>query len=431
MYKKENMVQLLTASLMYFIIIYFSLRLFIEPLLSREKFVVVYTLFSIYVLGLIFFTKKLHRSDSLILLFCFTLLIRYFFQIILMPTSFFTIISLFQYLFPVLFIFIARIVEDKIQERMENFMVLIALFSVTFGLLNAVFEFVPQFIYTTDRTIVSDLVVNRAGSLMGPSLATGGLCGLGGAFLISSRRFPLFIKIVFLSIFMLVEIKTYSRGGLIFFVIILFVISVGFLKQLTKQKRTTYLLIGAGAAFVLFMAIIVMAAFRVANMDIYMQRYVFDLFSKKETGNSQRLTSMLMAINKIMINPLLGIGYGHLGSSAVEREIIGSFSPENYYLKLGAEAGIINLLLFMIISLKSLRMSTKIQSPFKYKYLGIIIGFLVWSIFLQTLENDFFAIFYWYSIGQLQKLYINEIEVRRNDVNNENTLHYACRLGLD
>jgi len=80
MKKEINLIQPFIMVLILFIITYFSLRLAIEPYLSREKIVLLYAIFTIVVFCIIFISNGFNRRDSVIWIYCTFLIWRYIVQ---------------------------------------------------------------------------------------------------------------------------------------------------------------------------------------------------------------------------------------------------------------------------------------------------------------------------------------------------------------
>ncbi len=108
----------------------------------------------------------------------------------------------------------------------------------------------------------------------------------------------------------------------------------------------------------LVIGIIAASAMSPQLRDAYLSRFVFDLTNSGEEGNALRIVAWQYAIQVWQRNPLLGAGFGTLGSSvAVQDPSI--LAPESMYLKLLGELGVIGLLLYMLTIIPPLVCATK------------------------------------------------------------------------
>lgn len=409
MHNDKNISQKLAYTLLILISVYFPFRLILEKIITREQFVVLYATITLLVVISFFLKYGIYKREIIFIALISSYFTRLMLQMLTENTSFFTIISFFQYAFPIFFVFIGMRISNGYRNKFEKRLFLFAFISVLFGLLNSSLGLFPEYIYSTDRTIVAGIVVNRVGSLMGPSLATGGLAGISLAMLFSSGLSKVTFKTWLLGVVLIASVLlTFSRGGLIFFLVILLFISKKYSAGRTIERKKEKLLSLYLMLIIFLIVVNLMPLFRHFNNSLILERFVFDLFSSEEAGNSHRVLLMKKAWDIIVENPFGGKGYGYLGATAVERGVVGSFTPENYYLKLLGETGVFNLLLFLGASIKTLVVGFKIKDSEKYPYIGLILGFLIWSLFLQTLEYDFFAIVFWYSIGSIYRLSITE-----------------------
>ncbi len=84
--------------------------------------------------------------------------------------------------------------------------------------------------------------------------------------------------------------------------------------------------------------------------------YLFSAEYIQSSLRGGRLVRWMTGIQEIQLNPLFGKGLGHIGGAvATNNEVVGHFYMDNYYLKIGAEIGLVGLFFFLNLMYRTLK----------------------------------------------------------------------------
>lgn len=367
----------------------------------------VYTIAYIFVLfvSLFFWGKQSQfkfssselRRDGFVIIFIFICVLRYAIQMIYGDVTSLSFQRLFQTIIPVLIYFAAIKLDARNSEDLEMFFVNCAAISVALGLLNQLVEIIPASYFSNEMSYVGKMAVSRSYSMAGLSLGTGVICGISFGFILKNSKV---IKKKFFFIYMLIfaisVIKTFSRGG-VFFSLIVFsmfgLLSVIWSKN-NLSKRTV---ISISLAIVLFSLLIIVYGDKIQESVFYKKYFVYG-FDKQ---GSIRSSFQMRAINLIRKYPLLGRGFGFVGSNAYIYSIGEGFPPENNYFQMAIECGLIATILYFGFVIKIIIANLKSKESEKKALIGIILGFLAWSVMSTPIEGDINAAVFWYCLARL------------------------------
>lgn len=120
------------------------------------------------------------------------------------------------------------------------------------------------------------------------------------------------------------------------------------------------------------------------------------------TSNSQRIGSFNATISKIKDNPL-GYGPGTAGPTSIKNQKQGTLLPENYYLQIAYEVGILGASLFTIILVATLIRLTRIKSKdyIKAALIASWVGLLITNLLVHIWANEAVAYTWWGLAGLL------------------------------
>jgi hypothetical protein len=114
-------------------------------------------------------------------------------------------------------------------------------------------------------------------------------------------------------------------------------------RALIVKNKKKFLYLGASLAL---LGVMGLATFRDTSI---VQNLVFHVGDDAEvTSNSGRTIAINYTIDKILANPL-GYGPGTAGPASFKNEIQGPVIPENYYLQLAHEVGVLGLAVFVTV----------------------------------------------------------------------------------
>lgn len=343
------------------------------------------------------FSKDATRKNFLVLLFVFICLIRFVIQIIMDDYTELSLNRFLQTLVPVLVYFPATFLGCDDRERLETFYIKCALLSVLLGLLNQVTNILPSRYFADEMVRVGNYVITRSYSMAGFSLGTGTICSIGIGLLLKNRhKFSIPFKLFSSAVFIYDLAVTFSRGGVFFAVIIITMFIVLNLinsgSKINKWALVTF--------FVLLLALVITVSMygdRIVQSTFW-GRYVLNAF---DSSTSLRANFQKKAVDIIKMHPLFGRGFGFVGSNAYSLSVGEGFPPENNYYQMAIDCGLIAMCSYMLFVLKSVFYELRTKEKNKIAYVGIIVGFMMWSLMSTPLEGDLNAAFFWYCIGSL------------------------------
>lgn len=423
---------------------YFLFRFAVQDILPRESFTIAYGVAAISIAGLLLFRIGPRLTLSPFYLYVFYLLLRFGMQ---ESRPDLALTSLFQYFVPLTFF-----VMGYYLWRRGNFNIVMTAFlvctwiSLLIGQGNYYFGIAERYFQEFNLEVVGagNEIVNRAYSLAGYSLGTGFLAMTG---IILSIQRPRWQKVLLLPLLVLTLLNSFSRGALVMLLVGIGIWALLGIRgsqrvgtpdhasekvlgqsrdtsshiasnncssfarsQFSSPPSRSHLLRGllVIGAILVFLIIIVIALSVVSqqSFDAYSSRFVFDLLDSDEEGNALRFVAWQYAIRIWQRNPLLGAGFGTLGSSVAIQDS-SALAPESMYFKLLGELGVIGLLLYLLTVFTSLVRAAKRFFQQRDGYLdstakvnvALVGAILAGGLFLQNLESDFLAALFWFVLG--------------------------------
>ena len=342
-------------------------------------------------------SKDAVSKNLLVLIFIMICLFRFLIQVIMGDYTELSLNRFLQTLVPVLVYFPATFLEYEDREGLEVFYIKCALLSVLLGLLNQITGILPSRYFADEMVRIGNYVTTRSYSMAGFSLGTGTICSIGIALLLKNRdKFNITFKLVSAIVFIYGLAVTFSRGGVLFAVIIITVFTaLNFSFSGNKiNKFTLVSLIVLLLCFIIAVSVYGDKIFQSA----FWERYVLNAF---DSSTSLRSNFQRKALELIKTYPLFGRGFGFVGSNAYSMSIGESFPPENNYYQMAIDCGLIAMCSYMLFALKAVFYELKMQDKEKIAYVGIVSGFMLWSWMSTPLEGDLNAAFFWYCIGSL------------------------------
>lgn len=346
------------------------------------------------------------RMDLLVTIYFMYVFLRGIFQHINGVTIIGTTTAWLQSLIPIFSYFIASDLNKKEKKTVETLFALFSFISVTVGMLNIKFHFLPAvgtFAGKLYAYVGNNTFVVRGYSLAGIALITGFISGFSMCCLIDldiniKRKAVLFVVNLAGCLYSL------SRGALAFVVIAI-------LSYLIFRCLNGHYKISKKKALCIVLITIPLLIVAIVNLDKITNSAIFNRFikiglSQSEGSNNIRTEYQKIALSVISKAPIVGIGYGFTGYQAINAGIENTINTESYILSLGISSGLIGLLLFILIAFFSIFKSRKDEK--NMKYIGAVIGMLAWSVMYILLDSDLIGLFYWYCIGALNERKHNE-----------------------
>lgn len=360
------------------------------------------------------FKVKLKIVDCFIILYAFWIFLCFFFQIVFNNTTDATFISFGQTIIPLFGYAIAKRIDDKTANNLEQIYIFFSVISILLGYFSTKVSFLNSLVNRVEYVRVDGLLETRAFSMAGGSLSTGYICGIAIGFLLVSQINKK-IKLFLLVFIFMYSIMTYSRGGVFFAIIIsitnylwwYFVENKGSVKVQTVIKIIIILLA---------MCIFVLLNWEVISTSIFYQRMVKQGFSVLEDSNVKRKLYQEAGLDIFLRNFLFGKGFGFVGYEAVVYKIMGAFSPENYFLLLGINTGGIGVCLFAFVVIYAILGRNYYNERENRKYISIIVGIIAWGVMYIVIESDLNALIFWYCVGRL-----SYCEIKNELIKPENT----------
>ena len=371
--------------------------LFVSKTIMRAGYIILMALFFWKKLYKNNFIIRISRIDRLVLLYSTYVFFRGLFQVISGNLIVGSAMTWVQNWIPILAYFIARDLKSDERKTIEYLFASLAAISVTMGFLNSKVNFLPQvgaFAGGLYADAGNGALQIRGYSMAGIALITGFICGYSLCCLldlnIDKKR-----KAVLFVVNLLGCLYSLSRGALAFVIIsfgVYFFIRFFQNKQLVSRRAgitiTLILLIGIAIVWINLEKI---------TSSVFFGRFVIAGMSRAENSNLYRANYQRDAIRSFMQSPILGKGYGFTGYQAISAGIKETINTESYILSLSISAGTIGLLLFLAITIISLKRFDKHFT----KYACTIIGMFAWSVMYILLDSDLIGLFFWYCIGIL------------------------------
>lgn len=137
---------------------------------------------------------------------------------------------------------------------------------------------------------------------------------------------------------------TYSRSAITGLIcgLFAFILLFPYTRQLLFKDWRKYVTLSA------FIIIPTLTLYLLSGTFFFNNVILHDVEGKSVTSNTIRLDSYKQNIEKIYKNPL-GYGVGTAGPVSFKNETKGAMIPENYYIQIALETGIIGMLVFMAI----------------------------------------------------------------------------------
>lgn len=291
--------------------------------------------------------------------------------------------------------------------RYANLMWLVALVAVP----NAVAILLQMHGYTegllsVDRTITDGVVHDRFTGLMGSSLMLAQVSALGVVAAAHRgwvlRRAPVWSSAVF-GMGVLCVVVSFSRlGYVVLFVgmatlLLHRVITVDFTRRNNWRTR-----IFAAAAAAAALAGVAIAGNSEALAPVAQRFASIGDFTGDE-GNVLRAMYWMRAISMAVDNPVFGVGPGSLTSVGLERDTAAdeATSPESYFLKVFAEAGLAFGVLFLLLVFGGMLYALRYyrRQPIMILPAAHFAQFAVAAIGIQLLEAPMMSAVFWLAFG--------------------------------
>ncbi len=394
------------------VFVYFLFRFAVQDIIPRESFTIAYGIVAASIAGVLFLRIGPKPSCGAFYLYAFYLLFRFAMQ---ETHSDLALTSLFQYFVPLTFFVIGYYIWTYGNfNAVVNVFLVCTFISLAAGLGNYYFGIGERYFQKLSLEIVGtgNEIISRSYSLAGYSLGTGFLAMTG---IILTIQRPRWQQIVLLPLLSLTLLNSFSRGALV-----MLLTGIGIwaaqTTKITRRQRVTnsskrphllraLIVIGILLAL-LIVGIVATSVISSRFLDAYLFRFVFNMVDLGEEGNALRIIAWQYAVQIWQTNPLLGAGFGTLGSSVATQDP-SVLAPESMYLKLLGELGVTGLLLYLSTVIPPLVHTVKQMLRQNREYFNNAIGInvslvgaiLVGGLFLQNLESDFLAALFWFILG--------------------------------
>ena len=392
--------------------------LFVSKAFMRVGYIFLMVLFFGTTLDRYNFKVKLSKTDWIVLTYIAYTFFRGLLQLVSGNAIIGTVMTWGQNWIPVCSYFIARDLKDTERKTIESLFVLLSAISVTMGFLNTKINFLPK-----EGAFAGGLYADtgngslqlRGYSMAGIALITGFICGYSLCLLLN-LKIEKKQKIALIVVNLFGCLNSLSRGAVAFVVI-----AAGIYLLILMPRKKKYIL--KRKVIDIVMISLIGIAFIAMKIDEITSSKFFGRFftagiSRTEGSNFYRTEFQHNAFNMFMQSPVFGKGYGFTGYQAISAGVEGTINTESYILSLSISAGIIGLVLFAAVAIKSL---IKYDKRF-LKYACTVTGMLTWSCMYILLDSDLIGLFYWYCIGALGE---------RKNPNEKNTVLHACGMELD
>lgn len=345
------------------------------------------------------FKIKLKGVDCFIILYAFWIILCFSFQIIFDNTTDATFISFGQTIIPLFGYVVAAKIDDSKAAKLENAYISFSVISILFGHISTKVPFLNSIFNRVEYVRLDGGVEARAFSMAGGSLSTGYICGIAVGFLLVSQINKKLKMLLFL-LFSIYSLMTYSRGG-VFFIIIICITNYLWWYFIECKGRIEIHTVTKIIIFCVGIGIFVLINWELISNSSFFQRIVTQGFSILEDSNIKRRLYQKAGLDIFLKNFFMGKGFGFVGYEAVIYKIIGAFSPENYFLLLGINTGIIGVCLFFFVVLYAILQRNFLKERENKKYISIIIGIIAWGFMYIVIESDLNALIFWYCVGRL------------------------------
>lgn len=373
---------------------------------------------AVYIVGIVFFVirqmlkdkMKLHlqRIDVLVIIYAIYLMARFCIQIMIGSSTDTSGIAFLQTFVPIVGYFVAKRVTDDMANRIEGGYVILSCVSVTLGLIDSKFKFLPSvgtFAGGLYGSLGDGTYAERAYSLAGNALITGFICVIGLFFLISNKS--LFVKktplkIIVGGILFVGLMLTLSRGAMLMFSIVLivyFLFGKANMQLRIKKRRMT--------SIVTILCVLVLGGVikwnDIVNSSVF-RRIFGTSFDMSESSNAMRFNFISNAFNEVREVILFGKGFGFTGFQTISSGVAQAINTESYLISLLVMGGIVALILFVLIVVCSVSKMFREKEKDGIKYIAIVIGMFAWCFAYILLDSDLIALIFWYSLGRVYKL---------------------------
>lgn len=378
---------------------FFSMRGIFEPVTGRVVPTVIYSIGLIALTVAGFVEWGIPRLGLPVLLLAVWTVLRYCLALFLETASAASAVSVFQYAVPPLAFFVAwNAVRSRAESMAIKTLVGGALVSIVAGLL--IGHASPPIMHQAvgDRVLVQGQTIQRFTSPAGNSLATGYLAAIAAVLVGAMGGWGLTL----LPLFIFAILNSFSRGAMILVVtggVSLMLAAIRRWRVRSNASRLSMKVYGATLLFLLGLGGTVVLSGH--SSEVIEGRFVAGMVNLREPGNAQRLESWKASLDLWSRAPVIGVGPGQLGGSAVKRAVR-RFAPESMYLKVLGELGVIGLTLFALSICGVLRRMLSTcwwRRPKAVMSLSLCLGVLAASFFLQVIEYDFFALIFWFFLG--------------------------------
>lgn len=353
------------------------------------------------------------KTDIVVIFYISYLILRYIVQVVFDKTVAASSIVFLQTIIPILIFFIAKEVDCNTSKIIESIMPILSAISVLVGLVDSRVKILPNIgsfrggLYAG----IGDANVLRAYSLAGNALITGFICSLGLCFLLMNKyetKASKLFKYITMVILFTGLLNTLSRGAFFMLVIALIVYFTdknNLYKIITRKKKIVIVVL----CIVCLIFLIVFKWNEIINMSS-VKRFLIVGLNINESSNSLRINYHKKAFLEVMNYPLFGKGFGYTGIHAQSLNFEKWINTESYILTRLITGGIIDCLIFIIISVKTI--FRKRIFNLEKKYVSILISMFAWSTIYILLDSDLIAIFYWYCIGKI----CSNIDLKNGDI---------------
>lgn len=345
------------------------------------------------------FKIKLKSVDCIIILYAFWIILCFIYQIVFDKITDATFISFGQTIIPIFGYAVAAKIDDEKAAKLENAYIYFSVISIMLGYASTKAPFLNSLVNRVEYVRVDGGLETRAFSMAGGSLSTGYICGIAVGFLLVSQISKK-LRILFFLLFSIYSLMTYSRGG-VFFIIIIYITNYLWWYFVECNGRIEIHTVVKIIVFSIGIGIVVLINWELISNSSFFQRIVTQGFSVLEDSNIKRRVYQRAGLDIFVKNFFTGKGFGFVGYEAVIYKIMGAFSPENYFLLLGINTGIIGVCLFFFVVLFSILRRNFLKERENKKYISIITGIIAWGFMYIVIESDLNALIFWYCVGRL------------------------------
>lgn len=186
---------------------------------------------------------------------------------------------------------------------------------------------------------------------------------------------------------------TYSRSAIVG-------LAAGLATLVMLSPQIQRIFMAGKRKYITFSAILVIPAvalYLISGTYFFQSVVLHDVEGKEQTSNTLRLAAYKEGMNKIIENPM-GTGVGSAGPVSFKNESKGVIIPENYYMQIALEVGIIGLLIFLSILVYvgyHLYVSASAGGVLAIALLVSLVGVSIANIFNHLWANEAVAYTWW------------------------------------